>query len=415
MDHMHPTACKSLILRARQAARFHRRDRSRYTQTGNESETLIQGHHIMRSHAHPPAIPLLVLTATWVFAPTTCSGIGYDGGTQNGGIISCPSTTCSAQIVPAGDFRGKSLDQWGLDYQQWGLKTGLGGQTLPDTVDGVRFLPPNLGSEFVANLTIQQGTPLVFLPFNVFGEIYDNGTQDNPNDPVIDEIFETSTIRTTFNGNVVLEGLASEFPDRTFGVTVFDEPILYAQPQPRGFGLNSVTAIFGTGITAIFDMLPLGQHTIAHVYNSPFFGGTFTATYNITVAPGLPGDFNHDGSVDAADDVVWRKDDINGQPGYGDWRANFGRTAASGSAPQVRPPLSLAPWCPSLLHLSCSLRSWLAAPGAFSAANENFNFPVTSLVVSESPLHNLTELPSARNRGPGKLSLDGPSHSRSTQ
>jgi hypothetical protein len=44
-------------------------------------------------------------------------------------------------------------------------------------------------------------------------------------------------------------------------------------------------AIFGTGVTAIFDMLPLGQHTIMNVYNSPFFGGTFSATYNITVVP----------------------------------------------------------------------------------------------------------------------------------
>ena len=48
-------------------------------------------------------------------------------------------------------------------------------------------------------------------------------------------------------------------------------------------------------------------------------------------APGLTGDYNNDGKVDAADYVVWRKNDINGQQGYNDWRANFGRTAGSGS------------------------------------------------------------------------------------
>ncbi|HEY3391105.1 MAG TPA: PEP-CTERM sorting domain-containing protein [Lacipirellulaceae bacterium] len=46
---------------------------------------------------------------------------------------------------------------------------------------------------------------------------------------------------------------------------------------------------------------------------------------------GLPGDYNNDGKVDAADYVVWRK--TNGtQAGYNLWRTNFGRTAGSGSA-----------------------------------------------------------------------------------
>jgi hypothetical protein len=44
----------------------------------------------------------------------------------------------------------------------------------------------------------------------------------------------------------------------------------------------------------------------------------------------LPGDFNADGKVDAADYVVWRKND--GSPsGYNTWRTNFGRTSGSGA------------------------------------------------------------------------------------
>jgi hypothetical protein len=47
--------------------------------------------------------------------------------------------------------------------------------------------------------------------------------------------------------------------------------------------------------------------------------------------PGLAGDFNGDGRVNAADYVVWRKTD--GTPaGYNLWRTNFGRTAGSGSS-----------------------------------------------------------------------------------
>jgi hypothetical protein len=50
--------------------------------------------------------------------------------------------------------------------------------------------------------------------------------------------------------------------------------------------------------------------------------------------PGVAGDFNSDGIVDAADYIVWR----NGlgttytQAGYDVWRANFGRTAAGAAA-----------------------------------------------------------------------------------
>jgi hypothetical protein len=48
----------------------------------------------------------------------------------------------------------------------------------------------------------------------------------------------------------------------------------------------------------------------------------------------LPGDFNGDGSVDAADYVVWRKGEEGGaidQDDYNTWRMNFGATAGSGS------------------------------------------------------------------------------------
>jgi hypothetical protein len=52
----------------------------------------------------------------------------------------------------------------------------------------------------------------------------------------------------------------------------------------------------------------------------------------IAAAPGLPGDFNDDNRVNAADYVVWR----NGlgttytPADYIDWRKHFGQTAAAG-------------------------------------------------------------------------------------
>ena len=46
---------------------------------------------------------------------------------------------------------------------------------------------------------------------------------------------------------------------------------------------------------------------------------------SIITAPVLPGDYNHDGIVDAADYVVWRKTDSGNSQGYTDWQDEFRR------------------------------------------------------------------------------------------
>jgi hypothetical protein len=67
---------------------------------------------------------------------------------------------------------------------------------------------------------------------------------------------------------------------------------------------------------------------------------TFTQAFRFTIA----GDFNTDGTVDAADYVVWRKSFSGDQAMYGAWRANFGTSLGPGSG-SVLPsaePLSAA-------------------------------------------------------------------------
>ena len=69
---------------------------------------------------------------------------------------------------------------------------------------------------------------------------------------------------------------------------------------------------------------------------------------SIVAAPVLPGDFNNDGIVDAADYVVWRKTGGT-QAGFNTWRANFGATtagaAASAQSPTVPEPTALILFC----------------------------------------------------------------------
>ena len=55
-----------------------------------------------------------------------------------------------------------------------------------------------------------------------------------------------------------------------------------------------------------------------------------TSTVDATLMPDLPGDFNNDGNVDAADYVVWRKNGLS-QAEFNTWRANFGAWRAAGA------------------------------------------------------------------------------------
>ena len=129
--------------------------------------------------------------------------------------LMCVPATCSAELLPPGDFNGMSLNQWGLDYAEWSAPLVSPGFILPDpsrpdTVNGVRYLPvgPAEIKDFTANLTIEPGTALFASPFYFYGEQYDDGHSDDPADPLIQTILDEATVRVTLDGVVLLEGTA---------------------------------------------------------------------------------------------------------------------------------------------------------------------------------------------------------------
>ena len=72
-----------------------------------------------------------------------------------------------------------------------------------------------------------------------------------------------------------------------------------------------------------------------------------TSPTAIVIVPTLPGDYNQNGTVDAADYVVWRKnpDAFGGDPaGYDTWRSHFGQSAGSGSALNATVPEPATTW-----------------------------------------------------------------------
>ena len=86
------------------------------------------------------------------------------------------------------------------------------------------------------------------------------------------------------------------------------------------------------------------------------------------MVPALPGDYNRNGTVDAADYVVWRKnngttnalpnDPTGGTIGtaqYNQWRAHFGQTAGSGSGANAN---AAVPEPTTLVQLMFAVASW---------------------------------------------------------
>lgn len=77
---------------------------------------------------------------------------------------------------------------------------------------------------------------------------------------------------------------------------------------------------------------PTGTFTISSPYMWNLSNLYTTGEVTLTALAAIPGDFNNNGAVDAADFIVWRKTD--GTPaGYNAWRTHFGQSTANGSAP----------------------------------------------------------------------------------
>jgi hypothetical protein len=91
---------------------------------------------------------------------------------------------------------------------------------------------------------------------------------------------------------------------------------------------------YGGGVYIADAEVGIDEFTVAHIT-----ANTSSTSYPNTYGPfdivpdlnPLPGDFDRDGTVDAADYVVWRKTDGT-EFGYNTWRAHFGQIAGNGGA-----------------------------------------------------------------------------------
>jgi hypothetical protein len=194
----------------------------------------------------------------------------------------------SPLMPPQSHALGKSFEEWNVLYSQWAIESVLGGGTdLSDTVGHVRFLPPEPGPRsFEFDVTLRPGTPFVASPFLVWGGTYDDLSvpDDNPADPFLDFVFETTDIQVVLDGRVLMAGTGTELVRFRYGPVYFDEPIVFPEPVPVGDDLNATSALFVAGIGAVYRPLPVGQHTLVYTVHSLVFGDRLR-TYHITVSP----------------------------------------------------------------------------------------------------------------------------------
>jgi len=129
----------------------------------------------------------------------------------------------------------------------------------------------------------------------------------------------------------LIRGAWSEY-DSVNNIVYFFSPGSGSPENPQ-FEMDIYTLDLDTGVTTSY--LEVDDSV------SLFLGDSFG---DKQLAFTMPADYNHNGVVDAADYVVWRKTGINGEQGYADWRANFGKSAPSfglaigGEMPQAQVP-----------------------------------------------------------------------------
>lgn len=110
------------------------------------------------------------------------------------------------------------------------------------------------------------------------------------------------------------------------GAVVGGNVVLYATTGPStGTAVDSIVSVTDAGASSAFSTLATsGANTV-------WRGIVFVPG----AAPGVTGDYNGNGVVDAADYVLWRNDptSFGGDPaGYNTWRSHFGNTSGGSGA-----------------------------------------------------------------------------------
>ncbi len=162
------------------------------------------------------------------------------------------------------------------------------------------------------------GTEYTFSGWSIFGTNYSGGLAGSDTQTFFEVDFLNADDEVIADETVTLDLKAdriAQSPTQNANDNVWYQHALTGT-APGGTASVLVRA---AGLDTVFTMDP-GQ-------------GAFWDDFAlVATAPGLPGDYNDDGKVNAADYVVWRKNPSahGGDPdGYNTWRGNFGAPGSS--------------------------------------------------------------------------------------
>jgi uncharacterized membrane protein len=107
-------------------------------------------------------------------------------------------------------------------------------------------------------------------------------------------------------------------------------------------------------------------------------GDTEAWIARLAISPTLPGDFNNDGAVDAADYVYWRKTDDT-PTGYDMWRAHFGHSGiGAGAVSDSKPGTVLEPTAFALIALGLAGLAMANTRSGNCSRPYNISLPATA-------------------------------------
>jgi hypothetical protein len=175
--------------------------------------------------------------------------------------------------------------------------------------------------------------------------------------------------KVIWGGNMLLEGSLAlgtgslgfqlYYPDRALLAFYPGQGVLESTLVPVVFDPSQERWISGVFSSSSFDP---ATNTISFGSSSSSLQSYLSSDGRLIVGaaglvPELPGDYNQDNVVDAADYVVWRKNNGTnntlpndliggtiGQAHFDQWRANFGTTAGSGSLSDASVPEPASVW-----------------------------------------------------------------------
>jgi arylsulfatase A-like enzyme len=254
--------------------------------------------------------------------------VSFDGddslGSSTTNSLSVPNRGITVFAVATGDASGETAERLG----QIGDSGGAAGQAVGLDVSTSPTSTSNGGAGFRFNNGASlYDSPITDPGFHIIVWQIDNGQAYADAKLFVDGTLPANT----FTGS-------GTSPTNTMNFSGSDLELLLGTGRNTSGSLLSGDHFSGqlAELLVYNEQLSLGQINLVANYLSTEYGLPFA--YQTNLSPAGAGDHNGDGAVDAADYVVWRKSNTNGQQGFDDWRSNFGSGSGGGSNAQVPEP-----------------------------------------------------------------------------